>query len=190
MGRQPKHRNAILSAATTLFRERGYTATGIADILAASGAPKGSLYHHFPGGKEAVGAASVRLAGNVVTATLDDLAQQNDTGVDFLRAYTAMLGQWLEQSDFRQGCPIATTLLETCPQSPEITRAGSNALRAWRDAIADVLNRDPATAGNAVELATLCISAIEGALLMARVSRSCEPLSAVCNQLCRLLKND
>ncbi|MFK7830485.1 MAG: TetR/AcrR family transcriptional regulator [Congregibacter sp.] len=189
MGRQPKHRDAILSAAIMLFRERGYSATGVADILSASGAPKGSLYHYFPGGKEAVAAASVRLAGEVVTATLVQLAQQSDSGGEFLRAYTALLGLWLEQSDFRQGCPIATTLLETSPHSPEITLAGDEALGAWRDVITDVLLRRPETEGNAAALSTLCISAIEGALLMARVSQSCEPLGSVCEQLCRLFEH-
>ena len=73
MGARPKHRDRLVRAAAELFRQRGYAATGINDILGLAAAPKGSFYHYFPGGKEALGAEAVRYAGDRVTETLQTL---------------------------------------------------------------------------------------------------------------------
>ena len=79
MGARPKHRDRLVRAAAELFRQRGYAATGINDILGLAAAPKGSFYHYFPGGKEALGAEAVRYAGDRVTDTLRTL--QRDMGL-------------------------------------------------------------------------------------------------------------
>src|SRR4051812_25766766 len=76
MSRPPRHRGAIVRAAATLFRRNGYAATGINEIAEVSGAPKGSLYHYFPNGKEQIAEAAVRFAGAGVVATLEKLAQE------------------------------------------------------------------------------------------------------------------
>ncbi|MBT5897125.1 MAG: helix-turn-helix transcriptional regulator, partial [Rhodospirillaceae bacterium] len=68
-------RQTMIWAAAKLFRRRGYSGTGLRDILAASGAARGSLYHHFPGGKEEIGAAAVTSAGGLVTETFAELAK-------------------------------------------------------------------------------------------------------------------
>ena len=111
-------------AAAKLFRRQGCSATGLRDILAASGAARGSLYHHFPGGKEEIGAAAVTAAGGLVTETFVELAKVAHSPGDFLHRYTDLLVHWLEASKFRDGCPITTTLLETTPESAAISAAG------------------------------------------------------------------
>lgn len=187
MGRQPKHREAILSASLGLFRNQGYASTGIAEILKASGAPKGSLYHYYPGGKEAVAAEAVSLAGTVVLGTLEELANLHSTSAGFLSAYIQLLGDWLERSDFRQGCPIATTLLETTPHSEAITAAGDAALASWQTALEAVFLRDAHAPQQARDRAILSICAIEGALILARVQCSRDPLERVEKQLLAML---
>jgi acyl-coenzyme A thioesterase PaaI-like protein len=99
----PKHRGAIVRAAVTLFRRNGYAATGINEIAKVSGAPKASLYHYFPGGKDEIAEAAVRLAG---------------AGL------------------------VATTLLESAPQSAVMAAAGREAFASWCAAIARALIRD------------------------------------------------
>ena len=90
-----KQRQTMVWAAAKLFRRQGYSGTGLRDILAASGAARGSLYHHFPGGKEEIGAAAVTAAGSLVTETFQELANLSDSPADFLRHYTDLLVRWL-----------------------------------------------------------------------------------------------
>ncbi|MEO1078926.1 MAG: TetR/AcrR family transcriptional regulator [Pseudomonadota bacterium] len=180
MGRPGKHKDAIVSAAVELFRDRGYAHTGIADILQRSGAPKGSLYHHFPGGKEQLGAEAVRSAGQVVTDTLRALVEQSGGGPDFLNAYFDLLALWVEQSDFRAGCPIATILLEVAGDSAAIREAGADALITWAMLIDEAMGCDDDTFGS------IAVSAVEGAFLQSRVLRSTEPIAVARDALLRL----
>jgi len=168
------HKANLTYAAIGLFRCQGYSATGLSEILAASQAPKGSLYHYFPGGKEELGATAVEVAGAVVTETLTRLAGQSVSFADFLSKYLHMLAQWLEESEFRDGCPIATTLLECTPRSQAIEAAGRVVLQQWIDIIAGVLaaEGDPQPQMRARGV----LAAAEGALLIARVQRSTLPL--------------
>lgn len=78
MSAPPKHRDAIVNAAVTLFRRKGYSGTGLADILELSGAPRGSVYHYFPDGKSAIGQAAIAEAGRRVVETIDKLARETD----------------------------------------------------------------------------------------------------------------
>jgi TetR/AcrR family transcriptional repressor of lmrAB and yxaGH operons len=164
------HKANLTFAAVTLFRQQGYAATGLNQILASSRAPKGSLYHYFPGGKEELGATAVKVAGSVVAETLRRLSVESVSFADFLSKYLHMLAQWLEESEFRDGCPIATTLLECTPGSRLIEAAGRDVLQQWIDIIAQVLaaEGEPAPQSRARGV----LAATEGALLIARVQRS------------------
>lgn len=166
-----------------LFRRQGYAGTGLQQILAESGAPKGSLYHYFPGGKEAIGAAAVELAGGLVAETLEDLAKRHARPTAFVRAYFRQYAAWMQESEFRSGCPIATTLLETAPASASITAAGEAALARWTAIIASVFERDGLDARAARRQAGLAIAALEGALLLARATTSTAPLREVARAL-------
>src|SRR5256885_8806988 len=87
MWTQPRHRGAIVRAAAALFRRNGYSATGINEIAELSGAPKGSLYHYFPGGKDQIAEAAVRFAGAGVVATLEKLEQDHSSAASMILAY-------------------------------------------------------------------------------------------------------
>lgn len=179
MSNAAKHKANLIQAAIRLFREKGYAATGLNEILAASGAPKGSLYHYFPDGKDELGATAVTVAGQVVTKTLRELAAEADTADAFVGAYVALLRGWLEDSGFRAGCPIATTLLETVPASEAITRAGQAAFTDWIDVVAEVFVRDGMAASEAHDRAVRLIVTVEGALLLSRVQQSTVAFAAV-----------
>jgi len=183
MPRTAQHRERLVQTAVRLFRQKGFASTGLAEILSRSGAPKGSLYHYFPDGKEEIGAEAVTVAGGVVSATLEGLLAETDSGAGFVRAYARLLARWIEASDFRDGCPIATTLLETAPGSERITRAGQRVLAQWAQVIARAFERDGVAPDAAAERAVVVIAAIEGALLLSRVQRSTAPIEAVARQL-------
>src|SRR5690349_10406926 len=93
-----KHRQSIINTCVTLFRRGGYSASGLNDIVEASGAPKGSLYYYFPQGKASIAAAAVEEAGQRVARTLEKLAVETRTTGDLLRAHARLLAGWMRQS--------------------------------------------------------------------------------------------
>ena len=116
MAATPKHRAPIINAAVTLFRRQGYAGTGLNDIVDASGAPKGSLYHYFPKGKASIATAAIEEAGLRVARTVTDLAEETGSTAELLRAHARLLAGWMKASRFRDGCPITTVLLEMAPE--------------------------------------------------------------------------
>lgn len=164
------HKANLTYAAIALFRRQGFAATGLKQILQESQTPKGSLYHYFPGGKEELGAEAIVVAGAIVARTLSGLARESVSFADFLSRYLYMLASWLEESDYRDGCPIATTLLECVPDSYLMRQAGEQVLADWTAIIAEVLSREGEV--DAERRAAGVLAAAEGALLISRVRRS------------------
>src|SRR5262249_13813977 len=99
----------------------------------------------------------------------------------FLKAYCKVMAGWMEESGFHSGCPVATTLLETAPQSPAITAAGRKAIDGWIEIIAGVLARGGMDRQGARTRAQLIIAAMEGALILSRVRLSASPILDVAN---------
>ena len=184
----PKHRAAIVRAAATLFRQQGYAATGINDIVGLSGAPKGSLYHYFPGGKEQIGEAAVAHAGEHAAKTLRRLAAGQPTAAALLRAYGEARAGWMTDSGFREGCPIATVLLETAAQSDAMASAGRAALASWSEVVERALLRDGMEPTLARTRARLAVAALEGAMVQARVERSGTPITDAASAVAELFE--
>lgn len=176
MGRAASHKGNLVRTAMRLFRRQGYASTGLQQIVDESGAPKGSLYHYFPSGKEALGESAVVLAGGLIREMLEDLAARHADPKAFLRAYCKTMAGWMEESGFQSGCPIATTLLETAPRSPGITAAGRRAVDGWIAVVGGVLARGGMDPREARGRAQLIVAAMEGALILARVRRSARPI--------------
>jgi TetR/AcrR family transcriptional regulator, lmrAB and yxaGH operons repressor len=179
MGNAAKHKDNLVRTTMRLFRRQGYASTGLQQVLAESGAPKGSLYHYFPNGKESLCEAAVHLAGDLVAELLEELASHHADPRAFVRAYCKVMAGWMQESDFRSGCPIATTMLETAPQSASITAAGARAFDRWIEVIAGVLARSGEKPRDAAARAQLVVAAMEGALLLARVRQSTKPIMDV-----------
>jgi TetR/AcrR family transcriptional repressor of lmrAB and yxaGH operons len=176
MGRAARHKQGLVRTAMRLFRRQGYASTGLQQIVDESGAPKGSLYHYFPNGKEALGESAVVLAGGMIRELLADLAARHRDPQAFLRAYCKVMAGWMQESGFRSGCPIATTLLETAPQSPAITAAGRRAVDGWIEVIGGVLADAGWERREARSRAQLVIAAMEGALILSRIRLSTKPI--------------
>jgi TetR/AcrR family transcriptional repressor of lmrAB and yxaGH operons len=188
MANAAKHKEMLVETAATLFRRQGYAATGLNEILATSGAPKGSLYYYFPKGKEALGAAAVTLSGRAASNTLLEIKADTRNAGTFISRYCELLGQWMEASDFRSGCPIATVVLETCPQSALVRQAGQAVFSQWLEIVGEVFVRDGYTRQKARSAALLVITSVEGALILARTQASSEPLGAIGKILTTALK--
>ena len=172
-----QHKENLVRTAMRLFRRQGYAAKGLQQILTESGAPKGSLYHYFPGGKEELGEAAVVLAGSLIEEMLSELAERHpDDPAAFVAGYCKVMAGWMKESGFQSGCPIATTLLETVPQSPGLTAAACNVLNSWIETIGGVFAAEGLSRAEAKARAQLLVSAMEGALIQARVRGSARPI--------------
>ena len=184
----PRHRQPIINAAVTLFRRQGFARTGLNDIVDVSGAPKGSLYHYFPLGKSSIAVAAVEEAGRRVVATVERLASECASSGDLLRAHARLLAGWMQKSGFRNGCPITTVLLELAPRERAVTEAGRKAYAARLSILSRKLVEDGFARARADALAVLCTSALQGALVQARVERSGRPIEMTAAELARLLE--
>lgn len=184
--RSPRERMVV--SAALLIRERGARATAISDVLEHSGAPRGSAYHYFPGGRTQLLCEAVDFAGEYVAALIagaDDGLQLIDTLIDQYR-------RQLLDTDFRAGCPIVAVSVEAGEQqdaermAPVVERAAA-AFDRWNDLIAARLIADGVPRERASELAVLATTALEGAIVLARVRRDLMPLDVVHRQLRELL---
>lgn len=182
-----RHRQSIVDAAVRLFCQYGYAATGLNDLVKASGAPKGSLYHYFPDGKPAIAAAAVEEAGKRVLDTFTEVAAHTDTTAELLVEHARLLAGWMEASGFREGCPITTVLLELAPDDAKVAKAGRDAFAGRLELLRDRLIEDGYDAVTAEGLAMACTNAVQGSLVMARVESSREPIERTATQLAQML---
>ncbi len=187
MAKTALHKDNLVQAAAKLFREQGYAATGLNEVLSKSGAPKGSLYYYYPEGKVALGVAAITLSGKGASLTLQNLRTQCKGPADFIEQYAGLLAGWMETSGFRSGCPIATILLETCPNSSKLQSAGTAVFEQWLAIISGVFLDSGYEAEEAAAASLLVISSLEGALILSRTLSSSAPLRDVGRQLARLL---
>ncbi|MGD0420844.1 MAG: TetR/AcrR family transcriptional regulator [Xanthobacteraceae bacterium] len=176
MAKVADSKEKTLSAAVRLFSQRGYHGTGLQDILEAGGAPRGSLYFHFPKGKEQIGEAAVQLGTEGVREFITDAAQTSGNVQAFLVKLARGMAANLERSGYREGCPVATTALETAAQSDVLGRAARTAFQTWEQEIKRALISFGMKANKADRTATAVLSQLEGALLLARTYRSLEPM--------------
>lgn len=186
----PRHKDpdgpraAMIRSAISLIRRRGVAAVSFSDVLEASGAPRGSVYHHFPGGKSQLITEATRVAGARVTGELTRVLETPETAAA-LRSLAETLARGLDRGDYAVGCPIAAAALGNEPDA--VTAAGAT-FDTWRDLIAEKLVRDGAAAPRARSVAVLVVSALEGALIVARTERDPAALDTVVgelNVLCR-----
>jgi TetR/AcrR family transcriptional repressor of lmrAB and yxaGH operons len=174
MARAPDSKAKTVIAAVKLFSQRGYHGTALNDILDAAGSPRGSLYFHFPKGKEEIGEAASGLAGEAVRRVIATAAETSNNVEDFLTQIVQTMASNLERSGYTEGCPIATTALETAAQSEILGAAARNAFQSWEHELTRGFERFGRK--DAALLATTVLSQLEGALLLARTYRSLEPM--------------
>jgi TetR/AcrR family transcriptional repressor of lmrAB and yxaGH operons len=167
-------RQRMVKTAAKLLQRQGYHGTGLNQILADSGAPKGSMYFHFPGGKEELAAEAIRSSGHDVDAALAD--HHAGTAAESLDGYLADVALLLRATDYRDGCPIATVALEVGPAVAGIADACHEAFATMRERVAAWLRQDGIDAATAEDHAFLVYAALEGALVFAKAQHSTEPI--------------
>ena len=170
-------RDRLLETGAELFRTQGYAATGVKQIVTQAQAPFGSLYHHFPGGKEELGAEAIRLSGalyELLIPAVFDPAPDLPTGV---RNFFAGAGEHLIETNYADACPIATIALETSSSSEPLRQACADVFERWIAAGAARHEDGGLTNEQARELTIAMLAALEGAFVLARALRTTEPLA-------------
>jgi TetR/AcrR family transcriptional repressor of lmrAB and yxaGH operons len=181
-------RNKMIAATAELLQRQGYHGTGLKQILEHSDAPKGSLYFHFPGGKEELACAALVQSGETLRLRIAEAIDgAPDLGAAIV-AVTELLADELEQSDFDKGCPVATVALEAAGASELVRQTCEDSYRGWQALIEQQLETSGLPAPLAAQAAMFALSAIEGALLLSRVYRDVSPLRAVGAQMTMALK--
>ncbi len=187
MPRTTNARQQTLETAANLFRRQGYHGTPVSQILDESGAPRGSLYFHFPGGKEQIAAEAVDVASAEMEALIEWARKRSKDPVEFVGRITGGIARWLENSDYTEGCPIATVTLELVPSVDEVALAVRAAFRRWTDLIRTGLIELGFPEARAEGVALLVVTSVEGGLLLSRADHSTVALRQVREQLMSLV---
>nr|WP_239063338.1 TetR family transcriptional regulator [Streptomyces sp. SID13031] len=175
----------IISAAS-LLRDRGVAGTSVAKVLDHSKTPRGSVGHHFPGGRTELLTEALRWAATRVTVALEAAYERGDSPAQVFAMMCNVYRRQLDDSGFTAGCPVGAAAQEAFNDA-ELGPVVAEILASWVGSFAGVFIKAGRKADEADELATLCISALEGAIMVARVQRSSRSLKAVEERLSPLL---
>lgn len=182
-------RERMVYSAAQLIRREGVTSTGVRDIVEHAQAPRGSVAHYFPDGKEQLVNEALAWAGGFAASRIERFltAMARPTPG---RLFAAMVHQWIDEyrtQGFGGGCTLAAATVD-CAETTESTRVAlANAFSAWRAPVALALSEMGVPTRKAAAVATLMISALEGALILARAEQSLRPLTTVVHELSPLL---
>jgi TetR/AcrR family transcriptional regulator, lmrAB and yxaGH operons repressor len=179
-------RTKMLASAAEVLRERGAAGVTIDEVLTRSGAPRGSVYYHFPEGRTQILTEALHYAGDAITAAIDDAAQRGAKVL--LRGFVGYWERLLTESDFTAGCPVVAAAIGSAPDEPQLTVAAGHILDRWRSALTRAFLADGFDETDAAALAVTSIAALEGAVVLCRSTHNTEPLHEVYAQLEFLIK--
>ncbi len=174
-------RDRMVQGAAILLAKHGVQATSFSAVLAYTDAPRGSVYHHFPGGKDELIAAAVEAAGANAVAVLDTLDGEAPTTV--IDGFMAMWRSVLTRSALTAGCSVLAVTVSA--ESEDHVDAAGRVFRSWRARLAELLERGGLSSGAASDLAVTAVAAAEGAVVMARAERDMTAFEAAHRQLRR-----
>lgn len=180
----PDTRQSMVLAAVELLRERGVDGVTLDDVLSRSGAPRGSIYHHFPGGRAQIIEEAAQLSGDAITRLIANAADRGPAAV--VDAITRFWRKLLHKNKFTVGCPVVSIAVSAPPDSV-LAQHANQIFRTWHGLVTDCLTADGLDTAVARRLATMSLGAIEGAITMCRATSSLQPLDDVNAELKLLL---
>ncbi|HKV22562.1 MAG TPA: TetR/AcrR family transcriptional regulator [Mycobacterium sp.] len=188
MPRPDRSRSALIDTAALLFRRQGYAATGVNQILEVAEVKAGSLYHHFPNGKQELAAAVVESAGGEIERLLRRFLDSDSPVAEIVNGWIDLLIVQLA-SDGRDGCPIEPIATESVNASPLVREASARAFAGWTDAVGQRLQSDGWPECDARQTALAVIALIEGALILSRIAGDAAALESAKVAACSLLSS-
>lgn len=181
-------RARLAASMLELIQTGGYAGTGLNAVIEHAAAPKGSIYFHFPDGKEGLGVAAVELAEAQFAALIAEAAEAAGSAAGAARAAIEALAAIVGESDFRLGCPVSVVTLEMGAESERLRQACAAAFASWITPTTELLVGSGLAESEARSLATVVVSMIEGAVIVSRATRSTEPLHAAADVVAELIE--
>jgi AcrR family transcriptional regulator len=178
-------RKKMLLSAAQVMRERGAAGVTIDEVLARSGAPRGSVYYHFPDGRNQILTEALRYSGESITAMIDDAAGWGAKAL--LREFAEFWERLLAEGDFTAGCPVVAAAIGS-DDDPKLSGEAAAILGHWCTALTRAFVNDGFDDDEAASLAVTSIAAFEGAIVLSRSTRSVDPLRRVGEQIEFLIK--
>jgi AcrR family transcriptional regulator len=169
-------RERILDAGAELFRRQGYTGTGLKQLVAKADAPFGSLYHHFPGGKDELTAEIIRRSAGYYLDLFDEVVGADADVVEGVRRFFHEAADVLEATDYADGCPIAVVALEVASTNDQLREATHDVFEAWLFGLTIWFSAAGIAEDVARRLAVHALAALEGAFLLSRAAKDPEAM--------------
>ncbi len=163
-------KDRLVSATAELFKQRGYNATAVKQIVEMAGAPFASLYHFFPGGKEELGAETIRHSGALYAQLVDLFFMGGDVAAE-TGSFFAAAADTVRESGFTEACPIATVALEVAGTNEVLRVATADVFEQWLDTLTGRYVAAGIAASDARSLASSVLSLLEGAFILALTLR-------------------
>lgn len=170
-----------------LIQTSGYSGTGLNAVIEHAAAPKGSVYFHFPDGKEGLGVAAVELAAKQFETMIIQVAQSAGGAAEAAKLAIQALAAIISDSGFRLGCPVSVVTLEMGDSSERLRQACATAFESWITPTTALLEADGVGNAQAKSLATVIVSTIEGAAIVSRAMKSTRPLLAAADAVADLI---
>jgi TetR/AcrR family transcriptional repressor of lmrAB and yxaGH operons len=181
-------REHMIETTASLVHRQGFHGTSLNEILEQSGAPRGSLYYHFPGGKEELVLEAARQGVASVTQLLKEVLTGSPNLADGVRAFVEAAAHVLRDSGFVFGCPVAPIVLDS-PESSALAEVCQEALEEWQQVLVEGLGSAGIERGRAESLATMIVCGLEGGLILARARRDIAPLDAVADEFASMVRS-
>jgi AcrR family transcriptional regulator len=172
-------RDRMVAGAARLLAQRGLQATSFSTVLAATNAPRGSIYHHFPGGKEELVAAAIAATERHALSLLDQ--QLGAPAVEVTRSFLNAWQALLTYSDFGAGCALVAVTVAA--ETDAMRRRTAEAFGTWQDKLTEALAAGGLSGDQARSVATLLLASSEGAVVICRAQRDIRPFQLVADQL-------
>lgn len=189
MGARTDTRQRMVTSAALLIRERGVAGTSIAGVLEHSRSPRGSVGFHFPGGRSELLSDALRWVGGRVSSHLCEGIEQGLAPLDLYGGICDHYKHQLAETDYTAGCPIGAAAQESYDDAA-LGPVVAEIVSEWASLLAEALTRTGRDPAEAADIALLCIGSMEGAITMARVTRSPKPIDLALEAMTPLLAGD
>ncbi|MFC5993672.1 TetR/AcrR family transcriptional regulator [Pseudonocardia hispaniensis] len=189
MGVKTDTRQRMVTSAALLIRERGVAGTSVAGVLEHSNGPRGSVGFHFPGGRAELLADALRWVGGLVSSQLRAGVERGVAPADLFRQICEHYRRELESTGYAAGCPIGAAAQEAYADSA-LGPIVAEIIDEWAALLAEAMTRTGREPEEASDTALLCISAMEGAITLARVKRSPKPIDLALAAMLPVLSGD
>jgi AcrR family transcriptional regulator len=171
-------RDRIVAAAAQLYGRYGYTGVGLKQVAAESGAPIGSLYHFFPGGKDQLAAEALRMSGAGYRTLVEGVLENMPDLAPGIERSFALAADVLESTGYVDACWIETVALEVASTNEPLREVTAGIFDGWIDSACAWVESHGVAPEEARALGIAYITGLEGSFVLARAQRSREPLLA------------